>query len=127
MKTHSLIGCAATAIAAYAALIAPAHAEGRPVTVSIGVSTAGLDPSKPADARTLYIRLKKATDIACGRADDRVGLEPVPYFAGCFEKALGNAVRSINRPQLTLVYLESHTLQQASSHGITAPAQMAAN
>ncbi len=45
---------------------------------------------------------------------------------GCYEKALGNAVRSANMPLLTQVYLETHTLREAAARGIDVPVQMAA-
>jgi len=126
INSKSLVGYVAAAIAAYAVLSAPVQADGRPVHVKIAVSLAGLDLGNPVDAQMLYILLKNAADSACGRAD-RVGLAPVADFSGCYERALGDAVRSIDQRQLTLAYLGSHTFQQASNYGIAVPAQVAAN
>jgi len=125
-KFKFLVGYVAAAIAAYAVLSAPAQAEGRPVHVGIPVSLAGLDLSKPVDAHTLYNRLTNAADTGCGTAH-RVSLAPVANFTGCYERALGDAVRSINQRQLTLAYLGNHTIQQTSNYGISVPAQVAAN
>ena len=53
------------------------------------------------------------------RGDSRLGLEQPR--GGCAEDALGNAIRSVNRPQLTMVYLRSHNIQTAEAHGIRIP------
>ena len=63
--------------------------------------------------------------MACTRAD-RAGLAPVDSVPRCVEQALGDAVRAGNKPLLTKAYLSTHTLQQAASHGIEVPAQLAA-
>jgi hypothetical protein len=42
----------------------------------------------------------------------------VANVSGCCEKAVGDAVRSANLPQLTLAYLRTHTPQEAAAHGI---------
>ena len=70
------------------------------VTVRISVSTRDVDLSQPAGLRRLYGRLRDAARIACGDGN-RLGLAPVDNFTRCFEKALGEAVRSVNRQRLT--------------------------
>jgi len=95
------------------------------VTVSTHVDTAGLDPSRPADAQELYDRIRSAAEFVCGRAD-RVDLAPSDHPQGCYEKALGNAIRTANLPLLTQIYLSTHTLQQALAHGIQVPPELAA-
>jgi len=113
----ALSGCAVPA--------GPAKADSHDVAVKISVSTAGLDLSRPADAREVYRRLYFAARIACG-SGNRVGLEPPPSFVACYEKALGNVVRSVNRPQLNIAYLATHTSRDADTYGIEVPARMAA-
>jgi UrcA family protein len=100
-------------------------AAGREVLVAIHVSAQGLDISQPAGAEEFYTRLKHAAQVACTHGD-RVDLEPSPDPAGCYETALGDAIRSANVPLLTLFYLKTHTLWQAATHGIHVPEQMAA-
>jgi UrcA family protein len=97
------------------------------VTVAVPVSSAGLDLSRTAGALELYGRLTKAAYFVC-RGGNRVDLKPLApaQFKRCNETALGNAVRSANQPQLTKVYLETHTLQDASTHGIDVSVLMAA-
>ncbi len=56
----------------------------------------------------------------------RVDLKPVADPKGCYEKALGSAVRSANLMLITRVYLQSHTLQQAAAFGIDVPMEVAA-
>ena len=108
------------------ALLAPkVHAASNDVTVSIAVSTAGLDLTSATGGKLLYQRIRVAARTVCGHGN-RVDLVPAADFGSCYEKALGQAVRALNKPQLTLAYLGSHTLAQAEKNGITAPAQVAA-
>jgi UrcA family protein len=100
-------------------------ARDRDVTVAIQVNAQGLDLNQPVGAKELYRRIENAAYIACTRAN-RVGLAPASDKFGCYEKALGDAVRSVNVPLLTQAYLATHTVQEAMTHGISVPAQMAA-
>jgi UrcA family protein len=113
------------ALAAFAMLSVSAQADSGEVTVKISISTSGLDLRHPADAREVYRRLYFAARIACGNGN-RVGLQSPASFVDCYEKALGEAVRSVNRPQLNIVYLATHTSRDAETYGIEIPARMAA-
>jgi UrcA family protein len=115
----------AGALVAFAMLSSPILAKDHEVTITIAVTTAGLDLSQSTAARELYGRLVKAAHVACGDGN-RADLVPVSNFAVCYEKALGSAVRSVNRPQLTMQYLAKHTLEDAAMHGIDVPVQVAA-
>jgi hypothetical protein len=88
------------------------------------VSTRGLDLGQPAGAQMFYMRLKNAANKVCTR--DRVGLAPIDYLKACYEKALADAIRSANVPLVTQIYLETHTLREASAVGIGVPAVIAA-
>jgi UrcA family protein len=117
-KTHTVMILSCIAVTAACAVSSrPVQASDREVTVEVSVSTAGLDLSQPAVARKLYTQLQNAAYLACG-SGKRVGLKPVDDVSGCCEKAVGDAVRSANLPQLTLAYLRTHTLQEAAAHGI---------
>ena len=122
LRARSVLGAAAVACTLLAGNVA---ANDHNVVVAIHVSTQGLDLSRPAGAHEFYTRLQRAARVVCTHGD-RVGLEPSPDPEGCYEKALGDAIRSANVPRLTQVYLETHTLRQAAAHGIEVPAQMAA-
>jgi UrcA family protein len=119
---RTLLGGAAVACALFAGNVA---AKDHSVTVTIHVSTQGLDLSQPADARRFYTRLTNAAWVACTRGD-RVALLPVDDLKSCYETALGGAVRSANSPVVTQIYLATHTGQQAAEQGIQVPAQVAA-
>ena len=95
------------------------------VAVTLHVSTQGLDLSRRADVQTFYTRLQNAAWVACTRGD-RVDLVPVDNLQACYENALGTAIRTAQMATLTQVYLETHTLQEATRHGIEVPAQVAA-
>ncbi|SRR6266849_7331629 len=113
------------ALAACALPSGPIQAQERIVTLKVSVNTAGLDVGQPPGARQLYGRLQHAANVVCGNGM-RVGLQTIGDFAGCVETAIGEAVRSANLPQLTMTYLRTHTLQQATDHGIEVPVLMAA-
>lgn len=121
--TRSILGVAAAAGMLFACNTAPAKDHN--VTVAIHVSTQGFDLNRPTDARTFYARIENAAWIACTRGD-RVNLLPVDDLNGCYQKALGGAIRSAHAPLLTHIYLTTHTLGEAAALGIEVPAQMAA-
>jgi UrcA family protein len=102
-----------------------AVAAGHSVMVSAPVDISGLDLSRPADVRTLYRRVQYTADYLCGRSN-RVGLAPAEDPKGCYERALGDAIRSAKLPMLTQLYLNTHTLQEAAARGIEVPPQVAA-
>jgi UrcA family protein len=100
-------------------------ATAKEVTVAIQVNAQGLDLSQPAGAHALYARIQHAAWVVCTHGM-RVDLQPSPDPEGCYEKALGDAIRSANVPRLTQVYLATHTLREAAARGIDVPALTAA-
>ena len=90
------------------------------VTVTMHVSTQGLDLSQPADARKLYTRLENAAWVACTRGN-RADLLPVDNAKAFYENSLAAAVHSVKEAQITRLYLATHTLQEAAVHGIEFP------
>jgi UrcA family protein len=95
------------------------------VTISVPVNSQGLDLSRPDDARAFYIRLQNAAWLVCTRGT-QVNLVPFDNPSACYEKSLGEAVRSARKPLVTQLYLATHTLQEAAARGIQLPAQVAA-
>lgn len=122
MSARFLLGAATVACTLFAANLA---AKDHEVTIAVHVSTQRLDLSQPADAQTFYTRLRHAARVVCTHGN-RVGLAPSDDLQGCYEKALGSAIRSANVPMLTQIYLANHTLQEAAARGINVPAQIAA-
>ncbi len=122
MSAPWVLGAAAVACTLFAGNVA---AKDHKVIVAIHVSTQGLDLSQPAGAHEFYTRLQHAARVACTHGN-RVDLKPSPDPVACYEKALGDAIRSANVPRLTQAYLETHTLWDAAAHGIAVPAQIAA-
>lgn len=114
-----------TAIAACALFSGSASAKDPNFTVVYGVSAQGLDLNTPSGARQMYSRLKHAADVVCTHGM-RVDLAPPSDPKACYEQSLAQAVRSVKRPMLTQVYLETHTVQEATARGIDVPVQLAA-
>jgi UrcA family protein len=97
----------------------------RDVTVAVRVPATGLDLTRPADVHKLYERLEYAAWEVCTHGN-QVALAPVSNVKACSEKALADAVRFVNRPLLTQIYLKTHTLAEAAAYGIAVPAQVVA-
>ena len=116
-----LLGVTTVVCALFAGSVA---AKDKMVTDSIRISPQGLDLSRPADAQIFYTRLENAAWIVCTRGT-RVGMLPPDDKFRCYQKALGEAVHASNKPLVTQIYLATHTLQEAASHGIE-PAQLVA-
>jgi len=121
MSARVVLG--ATAVAGM--LFAGSVAAKDPVTVAYRVTAQGLDVSQPAGAHELYLRLQHAAEVVCTHGM-RVDLVPLGDPKGCYERALGDAIRSAKLPLLTQVYLATHTLQEATARGIDVPVQLAA-
>ena len=120
MTAWPIFGAAMVACALFAGNVVA-----KEVTVAYQVSAKGLDLRQPAGAKEFYGRLKKAARIVCTHGN-RVDLQVSPDPEGCYENALGEAVRSANASLLTQVYLETHTLREAAAQGIDVPVQVAA-
>jgi UrcA family protein len=112
-------------VLACALFIGTARADKHQVTVSKQINTTGLDLDKPADVQKLYTRIRHAADDVCTRGK-QVDLLPVESPQRCYEKALGDAIRSANLPMLTQIYLTTHTVQEAAARGIQVPPEVAA-
>ena len=110
---------------ATACTLAARELAARDVTVAIRVPATGLDLRRPADAQKLYERLEYAAWEVCTHGN-QVALAPVSNVKTCTEKALADAIRSVNRPLLTQIYLKTHSPAEAAAYGIAVPAQIAA-
>jgi len=124
-KTAVIRACPVLAAAVVACTLFAGKVAAKDVTVAIQVSTRGLDLSQPAGALEIYTRLKHAAKVVCTHGM-RVDLQPSPDPEGCYEKALGDAIRSAKVPLLTQAYLATHTLREAAARGIDVPVQVAA-
>ena len=118
-STRSFVRLAA--VVACIAVSGYAAASDQTVQVSETVRMVGIDVNTPKGARDLYVRLKAASERVC--TDHRVGLVSPPIR--CVEDALGNGIRSVNAPQLTLVYLQSHGIRTAQAYGMRIPTLVA--
>jgi len=125
IRTYTKDALSSLGVAAAACALVAGNVAARDVIDSVQVSTRGLDMNRPTDVRTFYSRLENAAWMLCTRGT-RVALEPVDDLKGCYAKALGDAIRSANMPMLTLIYLQTHTLQEAAARAIKVPVQVAA-
>jgi UrcA family protein len=122
----SVLTAASSIIAAATIFDAPAAAAGHPIPVSIHLSTRGVDLGNPTEARRFYEKLKYAATVVCTHGD-KAGLEPLPSPKDCADKSLADAIRSVNAPRLLEIFLETHTVRQASALGIIEPPKLAAH
>jgi UrcA family protein len=112
-------------VLACALVCGTAAADNHQVMVSKRIDTTGLDLNRPADAVTLYTRIRHAAEDVCTRGK-QVDLLPVESPKRCYEKALGDAIRVVGSPLLTQMYLGAHTMQEAKARGIQVPSEVAA-
>jgi UrcA family protein len=110
---------------AVVSLLLAASAAAEEITVTLNVSTKGLDLSHPKDAHKAYQRLQHAAWLLCTNGN-RVGLAPVEDLQGCQQKSIGDAIRQIRAPLLTQIYLQTHTLREAAARGIPSAVEVAA-
>lgn len=82
----------------------PAHAADDSEQTHITVHFADLNLNTPADAHTLYVRLKGAARTACGDETEVVDLTQFRDIERCEQQAIETAVAQIDRPTLTALY-----------------------
>lgn len=70
------------------------------------VSYADLDLSNPAGARTLYARLKRASQKTCGHRPPPIELKALRAYQDCYDSALTKAVNRVNSQQLYALHAE---------------------
>jgi UrcA family protein len=71
---------------------------------TIRLSFADLDLSRPADAQTLYLRIKRAARIVCDATRSDWDVARLRHWKECFAKAIDDAVSRIDRPTLTALH-----------------------
>lgn len=102
---------ALTVTAALSLPLVPAHADRiiGGVTVSsaptITVSYAELDINKPRGLEVLYSRIERAAKSVCGFENSPRQLSRMRQAKACYQTAVDDAVRQINRPTLTALHL----------------------
>jgi len=63
-----------------------------------------LDVSSEHGAKTLYLRLRNASQTVCDDDGDILKLFETAVIVRCEQQAVENAVAQVNRPQLTALY-----------------------
>lgn len=101
--TKSAIYSGAAVVALSLAGAPPAMSE-EPITKSITVSYADLDPTAAQGARLLYARIRWAARKVC-TLDDEVGhASQSRAQAQCVRRAVDRAVHAVNSPALVAMY-----------------------
>lgn len=77
------------------------------ISSSVVVDYTDLDVNVPADAQTLYARLKSAARKACGHQPPPVSLRDQKDYQGCYNQALGKAVKQVDSRQLYALHAEA--------------------
>jgi UrcA family protein len=121
INIRSRLGAASIACALFTGTVAAED-----LTIALHVSAQGLNLSQPADAQTFYKRLENAAHVVC-TVGNRVDLVPLDYPKRCIDKTLATAIRSVNAPMLTQIYVANHTAQGVESGWtyVTAPRRKA--
>jgi UrcA family protein len=85
-------------------------------TVSVKVTSAGLDLHSAAGARSMLVRLEVAAEQACGVEAEFDALRAA-QFRQCYNHSLSSAVRALSQPLVTHLYAE-HYPREATQFGI---------
>jgi UrcA family protein len=99
-KRHALMGIATLVAVATANLAAASPEADGPR--SIVVHYADLDPSRPADARRLYGRIKRAARTVCDNSPHS-DLQPLREYKECLRQAVTEAVEKVQSEQVSAI------------------------
>ena len=113
-RLKSAILLASTLLAGTAVALADGAAEADHVEAK--VSAAGLDLSSEAGAGEFLSRLIVAARQACN-SDDKADLEKNARYKHCYDQAIVDVVRTVNRPVLSHVYAARYP-NEAARFGI---------
>jgi UrcA family protein len=116
--------CLTTAIAIMVVpAVSQAGGEEAPV-LQKAVSHAGLDLNTDQGARAFYTRLRAAALSVCYATESAI---PGSYSSDnpCVKKAIGDAVRAVNRPQVTQLYVAVYRSNPAPTNSHLAIASAA--
>jgi len=111
-------------LVAVALCAAPVMSQAGSETVAVKVNAAGLDLGSPAGAQKMFARLTVAAEQACGFESEFDAVRTAK-FDHCFRDSLSNAVRALNRPLVTQLYVERHP-REAAMYGIASGDYVAA-
>jgi UrcA family protein len=78
------------------------------------VSYADLDLSKVADARSLYVRLQRASNKVCGKYEDVRNLRMKRISDVCYQQTMARAVDSVGHATLSAVYAADERIHIAT-------------
>jgi len=93
-------------------ILVPCTAFSQAAQQSRVVHIGDLDPSTPAGAQALYQRISRVAQRVCDQGGP-VNLATGVAEAKCRQKAIDDAVRQLNRPQLTALHLQPSGWQSA--------------
>ena len=82
-----------------------------PTTV---VGYSDLDLSKESDARSLYVRLQRASRLVCGDYRDQRNLKTKSMYNACYQESLARAVQNVDHASLTAVFAADERIRVAS-------------
>jgi UrcA family protein len=84
--------------------------------VELKVTAAGLDLNTPEGVGTFFGRITAAAEKACG-PDDKMDLKRAALYKRCYNQAIVDVIRTINRPILTQLYVARYP-SEAAQFGI---------
>jgi len=115
-----------SALLALAVAVA-ASAPGRADESAVRLTYSDLNLKSIEGARHLYSRIYTAANYACGASD--TDMDVIVRFgpSRCVKEAIARAVRNLNSPQLSRVYIERNGADVASSFGIRGESTLVAS
>jgi UrcA family protein len=102
-RLHTIVATALCGAAALGLTAMPAVADSFAAPLQQTVKFADLDISRTQGATVLYGRIRAAAKNVCAPFDRGGPLDKIE-FASCIQKAIADAVTTVNAPALTAVY-----------------------
>ncbi|HUN26375.1 MAG TPA: UrcA family protein [Steroidobacteraceae bacterium] len=121
MSSRALSTFVNSALLAAACTLASGLAQAGPVDggmPSVKVSSAGLDLGSASGARAMFKRLTAAAEGVCGVTAEFDAVHASSYRL-CYKQTLGGAVRALNQPAVTQVYVAQYP-RDAARFGVAA-------
>ena len=118
MSSRALSKFVSPALLAATCLLASGMSQaGSPDTNAMKVSSAGLNLNSDTGAHSMLKRLTIAADQVCGGANAEFDALHAAVYHACYKETLSNAVRAMNQPMVTHVYIAQYP-REAAHYGI---------
>ena len=113
VRVARVVAAFGVAALSFAAASAQAGDQSDAAVAKSVVNYTDLDLSNPADARSLYERLQRASARVCSDYKDLRSLAMKRAYDACYEKSLSRAVDEVNHTAVTAMFANDSRIKMA--------------